>query len=76
MKQDQNEKKLISKEINYERSDKIHSFYNLFKSSLGSGILAVPFAMNHCGYALGSLVLIFLTLISMKSMNNLLEIAD
>ena len=55
-------------------------FANVFISFVGAGVLGLPYAFSQAGYAIGTIVMIFVVIISVKAMlllvdckNNLVE---
>ena len=54
----------------------VTAFFNILKSMVGSGVLALPFALLHCGYDLAIAILIILMLLEAYCIGGLVEIAD
>ena len=46
------------------------------KTVLGVGLLALPFAMQQAGYLLGFFVLIIIALLTLKSLDSVMQIAE
>ncbi|KAL4444408.1 hypothetical protein ABPG74_016701 [Tetrahymena malaccensis] len=59
-----------------KKSNNWDAFLNFMSSMIGTGVLAIPFAMYHSGYVLGTLIIIALGYFSFKQIQCLLEIVD
>ncbi|EAS02899.2 transmembrane amino acid transporter protein (macronuclear) [Tetrahymena thermophila SB210] len=60
----------------HKKSNNWEAFLNFMSSMIGTGVLAIPFAMYQSGYVLGTIIIIGLGYFSFKQISCLLEIVD
>ncbi|KAL4491893.1 hypothetical protein ABPG72_006148 [Tetrahymena utriculariae] len=74
--QSQLEIQKVKKHDSHEKSNNWEAFLNFMSSMIGTGVLAIPFAMYQSGYVLGTIIIIALGYFSFKQIQCLLEIVD
>lgn len=68
--------KLVKSENEAEKSTNFQAGVNLFKCSVGIGVLALPYYYNAAGYLLSAFTMFIITLMTFYSTLKIIEVAD